>query len=111
MHRTIALCGDGHLLPATALPPGHGEALAFTARTPATREPKAPLDPNPPMPAQALQISHQLGIRKTAIGQKDYGAAPRQQEGRSLQEIVVDFERHLRTAMVEHTPHQGDSPA
>src|SRR5262249_13091501 len=110
MHRTIALFSDGHLLPETGLPPGHGEALDFAARTPTAIEPKAPLDPNPPMPAQSLEIRHQLGIRKATIGQQDHCAALRHQEGRSLQEVLVDLERHLRTAMMEHTPHQWDSP-
>jgi len=35
----------------------------------------------------------------------------REQQRRPLQEVAVGAERHLRTAVLEHAPHQGDSAA
>src|SRR5262252_10117738 len=68
MHWPIALVGDADPVPETGLPPGHREALDLAATTPWAREPKAALDPNPPMPAQALEMGHQFRIGKAPIG-------------------------------------------
>src|SRR4029434_5888659 len=100
-HWAIMLSRDGVLVPAIRLPPGHGEPLALTAAMPASIEPKAALDANPPMQAQPLEIGHQLGISTASIGEKNHFAATRQQQGRSMEQLLVSRDRHLRAAVCE----------
>jgi hypothetical protein len=76
MHWPIALFGDADPVPETCLPPGHSEALDLAVTTPWAIEPKAALDPNPPMPAQSLEMGHQFRIGKAPIGQKDDRTGP-----------------------------------
>src|SRR4029434_3530014 len=111
MHWPIALCSDADSVPETRVPPGHGEALDLAAALSGAIEPKAALDPNPPMPAKALQMGHQLRIGEAPIAQKDDLTAPREQERCPLQEVAVDLESHLCTTVLEHAPHQRDSAA
>src|SRR5438270_10294180 len=106
MHRTIVLFGHAYLRPETRVPLCYREALDLAAAMPTAIQPKAALDPNPPVPAQALQMGHQIGISKAPIGQKNHSTASRQQQGRSFQQLTVGLERHLRTAVLEYTPHQ-----
>src|SRR5205814_7978611 len=111
IHGPIMLCRDGDLVPETRLPPGYGEALDLTAATPASREPKAALDPYPPMPAKVAEMGHQVRIGKAPIGKKNHLAASRQQHSSPIQELAVGLETHLCTPVFEHAPHQRDSAA
>src|SRR5262249_47500499 len=67
MHGPIALFGEADPVPETGLPPGHSEALNLAATTPRAREPKAALDPDPPMPAQALQMGNRLATQNLTL--------------------------------------------
>src|SRR5262249_53375801 len=111
MHRTKPLCRAPDLRPETRVPPGYGEALDLPAAAPWTIEPKPPLTPHPPMPAQLWQIGHQGCSRTAPSSQNNDRAAARQQHGRLCPQLLVCLETHRRTAMVEPTPHQRDGAA
>lgn len=74
-------------------------------------EPEAVLAPNPPVPAEPLQMAHQVRIGKAPISHKDDLTAPRQPQPRPVQEVLVGLRVPLRAAVVEHTPHQRHSAA
>src|SRR5262245_17734371 len=106
MYWTIVFFGHTHLMPETRVPLCYRETLDLAAAMPTAIQPKAALDPNPPVPAQALKVGHQGCLSKAPTGQKNHRTASRQHQGRSLQQLTVGLECHLRPAVLEDTPHQ-----
>src|SRR6516162_1492873 len=110
MHWPIALFGEADPVPETCLPPGHREALDLAAPTPWAREPKAALDPNPPMPAQSLEMGHQFRIGGIHVT-RDRVASVRYSERLNSSKSSFSFQRTDRYGIVgqKHSHFQRDS--
>src|SRR5262245_53937097 len=75
MHGAIALGRQGHPMPDTGVPLRYGEALNLAAGLPLAIEPEAGLAPDTPVPAEPLQMGHQVRPGKAPIGQQHHLAA------------------------------------